>query len=51
MSNIELSWKLDDRFMSQMSAYMDRLKELGVIANIPDRAKLVVHDFVGGIKT
>ncbi len=51
MSNIELAWKLDERFMSQIAAFMDRLKDLGVITSISDRAKLVVRDFVDGVKT
>ena len=50
MDNIELKWQMDERFMSQMAAFTDRLKGLGVIQSIPDLNKLVVREFVGQVK-
>ncbi len=50
IKNIDLVWKIDDRFFSQMAAYMDRLKELGVITKVPDASKLVVREFVDGVR-
>jgi NitT/TauT family transport system substrate-binding protein len=50
MDNIELKWEMDERFMSQMAAFTDRLKGLGVIQSIPDLNKLVVREFVGQVK-
>ncbi|HSD40292.1 MAG TPA: ABC transporter substrate-binding protein [Burkholderiales bacterium] len=50
MDNIELKWQMDERFMSQMAAFTDRLKGLGVIQTIPDLNKLVVREFVGQVK-
>ena len=51
IKNIDLVWRIDDRFKSQMSAYMERLKELGVIAKIPERDKLVIDQFVEAART
>jgi len=48
--NIDLIWKIDDKFNAQMAAYMERLKELGVITKVPDQKKLVVSEFVDGVK-
>jgi NitT/TauT family transport system substrate-binding protein len=50
MDNIELKWRLDAKFMSQLAAFADRLKGLGVIQTVPDINKLVVSDFVGKVK-
>ena len=50
MDNIELKWQMDERFMSQMAAFTDRLKGLGVIQSIPDLNNLVVREFVGQVK-
>jgi NitT/TauT family transport system substrate-binding protein len=50
MDNIELKWQMDERFMSQMAAFTDRLKGLGVIQSLPDLNKLVVRDFIGQVK-
>ena len=50
INNIELLWKLDDRFNSQLTAYMQRLKELGVITNIPETSKLVARQFIDGVQ-
>ena len=48
--NIDLVWKLDDRFNSQLAAYMQRLKELGVIARVPEANKLVAGQFIDGAR-
>lgn len=50
MDNIQLKWQMDEGFMSQMAAFTDRLKGLGVIQSIPDLNKLVVREFVGQVK-
>jgi NitT/TauT family transport system substrate-binding protein len=50
INNIELGWKMDARFESQLSAYVDRLQELGVIQRKPDMAKLLVKTFVEGVR-
>lgn len=50
MDNIELKWQMDERFMSQMAAFADRLRGLGVIQSVPDLNKLVVREFVGQVK-
>jgi NitT/TauT family transport system substrate-binding protein len=50
MDNIQLKWQMDEGFMSQMAAFTDRLKGLGVIQSIPDLNKLVVREFVGQLK-
>jgi NitT/TauT family transport system substrate-binding protein len=50
INNIELGWKLDARFESQLGAYVDRLQELGVIQRKPDMAKLLVKTFVEGVR-
>lgn len=50
MDNIELKWQMDDRFMTQMAAFTDRLKGLGVIQAVPDLNKLVVRDFIGQVR-
>ena len=50
MSNIELKWQLDEQFMSQLAAFTDRLKGLGVIQAVPDVNKLVVPDFIREVK-
>lgn len=50
MDNIELKWRMDETFMSQLSAFSDRLKGLGVIQGVPDLKRLVVADFVNQAK-
>jgi NitT/TauT family transport system substrate-binding protein len=50
INNIELGWKMDARFESQLGAYVDRLQELGVIQRKPDMAKLLVKTFVEGVR-
>ena len=50
INNIELGWRIDARFESQLGAYIDRLQELGVIARKPDMAKLLVKSFVEGVR-
>ncbi len=50
IDNIELAWKMDDTFMSQFAAFMDRLKELGVINKVPELDKVAVRDFVNQVK-
>ena len=50
MDNIQLKWQMDEGFMSQMAAFTDRLKGLGVIQSIPDLNRLVVREFVGQVK-
>lgn len=50
INNIELGWKMDARFESQLGAYVDRLQELGVITRKPDMAKLLVKTFVEGVR-
>jgi hypothetical protein len=50
MGNIELKWRMDDAFMSQLAAFSDRLKGLGVIQNVPDLKRLVVSEFVDQVK-
>ena len=41
-------WVIDGAFMSDLANYMDRMKELGLIAAVPDINKLVVRDFAKG---
>jgi len=50
MDNIELKWQMDDKFMSQLAAFSDRLKSLGVIQSVPDMGKLVAGEFVRQVK-
>ena len=50
MDNIELKWQMDDKFLGQYTAFMDRLKDLGVIQKVPELGKLVVRDFVNQVK-
>jgi NitT/TauT family transport system substrate-binding protein len=50
IDNIELSWRMDATFLAQLSAFMDRLKELGVITRIPELDKVAVRDFVNRVK-
>lgn len=50
MDNIELKWRIDAAFRSQLAAFSDRLKGLGVIQSIPDLKKLVVSGFVDDVK-
>lgn len=50
IKNIDLVWKLDSRFNSQLAAYVGRLKELGVITQVPDIDKLVARQFADGVR-
>ena len=50
INNIELLWRMDARFDSQLGAYVDRLQELGVIQRKPDMAKLVQRSFVDSVR-
>ena len=50
MDNIELKWQMDDKFMSQLAAFSDRLRSLGVIQSVPDTGKLVAGEFVQQVK-
>jgi NitT/TauT family transport system substrate-binding protein len=50
IKNIDLVWKLDAKFGSELNAFMDRLKTLGVITSVPDAGKLVARQFVDGVK-
>jgi ABC-type nitrate/sulfonate/bicarbonate transport system substrate-binding protein len=45
LDNVELRWVIDDGFMSDLANYMARMKDLGMIADVPDINKLVVRDF------
>jgi len=50
MENIDMKWVIDSTFRSQLAAFADRLKDLGVIHNVPDLSELVVSDFVDHVK-
>jgi NitT/TauT family transport system substrate-binding protein len=50
INNIELLWRIDQRFESQLDAFTDRLQELGVIQRKPDMAKLVRKSFVDAVR-
>jgi NitT/TauT family transport system substrate-binding protein len=50
MDNIELKWRIDAAFLSQLTAFSDRLKGLGVIQDVPNLRPLVVSEFVDGVK-
>jgi NitT/TauT family transport system substrate-binding protein len=45
LDNVELRWAIDDGFMSNLANYMARMKDLGMIADVPDINKLVIPDF------
>jgi NitT/TauT family transport system substrate-binding protein len=45
LDNVDLRWVIDDGFMSDLANYMARMKDLGIIATVPDISKLVVRDF------
>jgi NitT/TauT family transport system substrate-binding protein len=45
LENVDLRWVIDDAFISDLANYMDRMKDLGLIAAVPDINKLVVRDF------
>lgn len=45
LENVELRWAIDETFMSGLTHYMARLKELGMIGEVPDINKLVIRDF------
>ena len=47
IDNIELKWRMDERFDAQLAIFAERLKALGVVSTVPDLKKLVVRDFVG----
>jgi NitT/TauT family transport system substrate-binding protein len=46
IDNIELVWRMDPAWLKQFAVFMDRLKELSVIAKIPEFDKVVVRQFV-----
>jgi NitT/TauT family transport system substrate-binding protein len=50
MDNIELKWRMDAAFMSQLAAFSDRLKGLGVIQNVPDPKRVVLRDYIDQVK-
>jgi NitT/TauT family transport system substrate-binding protein len=45
LDNVDLRWVIDDGFMSDLANYMARMKDLGIIATVPDINGLVVRDF------
>lgn len=45
LDNVELRWVIDDGFMSDLANYRARMKDLGIIATVPDINGLVVRDF------
>jgi NitT/TauT family transport system substrate-binding protein len=45
LDNVDLRWVIDDSFLSDLGNYMARMKDLGIIASVPDINKLVVRDF------
>lgn len=45
LDNVDLRWVIDDGFMSDLTNYMARMKDLGMITAVPDINKLVVRDF------
>ncbi len=45
LDNVDLRWVIDDGFMSDLANYMTRMKDLGIIATVPDINGLVVRDF------
>jgi NitT/TauT family transport system substrate-binding protein len=50
IDNIQLAWKLDATFDSQLAAFTDRLQELGVITRKPDMSKLLNTTFVDAVR-
>jgi NitT/TauT family transport system substrate-binding protein len=46
LSNVALRWQLDDKFMLQYQAFMERLKEIGFLNQVPDPAKFVHREFM-----
>jgi NitT/TauT family transport system substrate-binding protein len=50
IDNIQLNWRMDDRFVGMYTSYIQRLKELNVIQREPDLKQLVVRSFVEGVK-
>ena len=45
LDNVDLRWVIDDGFMSDLGNYMARMKDLGILATVPDINGLVVRDF------
>src|SRR6201996_7234136 len=45
LDNVELRWVIDNGFMSDLTNYMARMKDLGMISAVPDINQLVVQDF------
>jgi NitT/TauT family transport system substrate-binding protein len=45
LDNVDLRWVIDDGFMNDLANYMARMKDLGIIATVPDINGLVVRDF------
>jgi NitT/TauT family transport system substrate-binding protein len=49
LGNIELAWRIDAAFKTQLAAFTDRLQQLGVIGRAPNPAKLLATQFVDGV--
>lgn len=45
LDNVDLRWVIDDGFMNDLANYMARMKDLGILATVPDINGLVVRDF------
>ena len=50
IDNIELVWRMDPAWLKQFAVFMDRLKDLSVIAKVPEFDKVVVREFVDQVK-
>ena len=46
VDNMELAWDMDDQFIAQTKKLAERMKELGVISEVPDIDKLIDVSFV-----
>jgi len=44
---MELTWNMDEQYIRQARALAERMKDLGVIRDIPDMNKLFDLSFVG----
>ena len=47
LHNMELTWNMDEQYIRQARALAERMKDLGVIRDIPDMNKLFDLSFVG----
>lgn len=45
-SNIELAWNMDATFLQQLTRLGEKMKDLGMITNLPDWSTLVAPQFV-----